>query len=321
VISFCCIIYYAIRKKILQYAWVNKLASRCPVAYGLGCGGGCGFSGACLDSPGIPVYSIRIMKTEVLSFAGPCLRIAILMGVVLSGVQILQAQTSPNSGSSVSPDKTVSATPQEIKNLVSELGHDEYSKREDATRRLTALGEIVAPYLQDAVKSTDPEVRIRARGIMLKIGAADIDKVDPENFQMVDTLLTPVMSSEHANLVTIVKMGRNAAPSLVRICREGQGAKPIYSMIALTRIADPRSFPALAEMFQDTRINNAMFGYVATIKDPRMLFHLIKAWQQHGENASPELRKQVARMAGTELGDDPKKWMEWYMDKYSDKLK
>ncbi|GEM_PF-5674898 len=257
------------------------------------------------------------MKISFHSVSTFCLSIVLMAFLLLSPAPYLCAQEAQEQNSS----KASSASPEEIKALVADLGSSEYAKRENASRKLLEMGEIVAKYLQDAVKSRDPEVKMRAKEIMLKIGASDIDRIDPEVYQKVDELITPVMSSEHPNLRIIVDMGKKAAPSLVKICKEGSGAKPIYSMIALTRIADPRSFPALAEMFQRQDLNMTMPGYVAQIKDPRMLFHLIKAWQQYGGNASQKLREQVVKMAGTDIGDDPKKWMDWFMGKYSDKLK
>lgn len=210
--------------------------------------------------------------------------------------------------------------PAEIKQLVADLGSGKYAVREEATKKLLGLSEGLAPYLADAVNSPDPEVKLRARQIMSQLGAGEVDKVDPKIKAEVDALIEPVMGSGHANLDVLVQSGKRVVPALVAICKGADNRKAIYSMIALTRIADPRSFPALADMFQNPQLSRHMSGYMSQIKDPRMLFHMIKVWQSKKANASLQLRSQVKQMSGEDLGDDPDAWMKWFNQKYGDKL-
>ncbi|MHC4954531.1 MAG: HEAT repeat domain-containing protein, partial [Planctomycetota bacterium] len=46
--------------------------------------------------------------------------------------------------------------------LIELLGHDEYNVREDATKKLIALGAAAIPALEKAVQDEDVEVRMRA---------------------------------------------------------------------------------------------------------------------------------------------------------------
>jgi hypothetical protein len=49
-----------------------------------------------------------------------------------------------------------------VKELIRELGHDEFAKRETATKDLHALGELALDALRKAAADGDPEVRVRA---------------------------------------------------------------------------------------------------------------------------------------------------------------
>jgi hypothetical protein len=53
-----------------------------------------------------------------------------------------------------------------IKALVARLGHEEFAVRERATQELIALGDAARPFVEDATKSDDPEVRLRAQAIL-----------------------------------------------------------------------------------------------------------------------------------------------------------
>jgi len=80
------------------------------------------------------------------------------------------------------------------------------------------------------------------------------------------------------------------------VCQREDNRQSVYAMIVLTRLADARAIPILARLFQVKHIAPRLPGYVAEIKDPRMLFQLIKTWQELGGDASPELRRQVAEL-------------------------
>ncbi|MFP4056349.1 MAG: HEAT repeat domain-containing protein [Candidatus Brocadiia bacterium] len=55
------------------------------------------------------------------------------------------------------------ALPAEIPRLIRQLGAKDYQAREEATRKLRAIGPAAVPALQEAAKADDPEVRMRAR--------------------------------------------------------------------------------------------------------------------------------------------------------------
>lgn len=57
----------------------------------------------------------------------------------------------------------------DIEPLVRQLGHDEYSVREAATRKLIEMGPDIASGMQPLLRHDDPEIRIRARTILKAI--------------------------------------------------------------------------------------------------------------------------------------------------------
>ena len=64
----------------------------------------------------------------------------------------------------------------EIARLIKQLGHDDFGKREAATKALTEIGEPALGALQQAKTSDDPEVRLRAEQTIVAIK----DKLCPE---------------------------------------------------------------------------------------------------------------------------------------------
>jgi len=210
------------------------------------------------------------------------------------------------------------ATPEEIRKLVADLGAKEHATREAAQKELTALGEPAAPYLQDAINANDPELRLRAEEVLRLVGTGDIEHPDPVIVEEVADLLSPINGSSHGNLRVIVTMGKRAVPALVELANRNERGRGIYAMIALTQIADARSFPALAKLFQEPNIATHMSGYVGKVKDPRLVLELIKLWMKVGDEASNELRAQVRKMSQQELGDEPAAYQRWFAERYGD---
>jgi HEAT repeat protein len=64
------------------------------------------------------------------------------------------------------PSKIESPDTKQIKKLIQELGADDFSVREKASKNLTAIGRAALPALREALHCNDLEVRQRARHIM-----------------------------------------------------------------------------------------------------------------------------------------------------------
>ena len=205
------------------------------------------------------------------------------------------------------------ATTNEIKQLVTNLGDDSFATRESAQKQLLAIGAPAVTLLKNVANSKDPEIRIRALEILAEIGEGDLDKPDAKILTEVATLLEPIHASNDPNLDVLVQMGKRATPSLVTIINRSDNNQKnaIYAMIALTRIADPRSFPTLAGLFQ-SGIATHLPGYIHRIQNPAMLRELIQAWIRLGADASVQLREQVKMMSKQDCGDDPAAYLKWF---------
>ena len=57
--------------------------------------------------------------------------------------------------------------------LVTQLGAAGFAEREQAAQELLLLGPVAVPFLTDAAKHTDPEVRLRARDLLSALGQKD----------------------------------------------------------------------------------------------------------------------------------------------------
>lgn len=209
----------------------------------------------------------------------------------------------------------LAATPEEIGKLVANLGAPSYATREAAQKELLALGEAGVPALKAAENSPDPEVRMRVQEILGKVSGGELEKPNPEILANVEALMATVQNSNHANLQAVVDMGKIAVPALASLANRENYGHRVYAMIALTRIADPQSFPVLAKLFQSS-ISGHMTGYVGQIKNPRMIKALIEVWQKVGDDATDKLRQQVRKMSGQDLGDDPAAYLKWYTGRY-----
>src|SRR5438128_532197 len=64
------------------------------------------------------------------------------------------------------PSKTAPADAKQIQKLIRDLGADEFSVREKATKELSSIGRSALPALREALQSADLEVRQRARHAM-----------------------------------------------------------------------------------------------------------------------------------------------------------
>jgi HEAT repeat protein len=64
------------------------------------------------------------------------------------------------------------ATPEEVRALIRQLGDDEFAKREQASRRLVALGPVALPELRENLRNADLETALRAKRCVAQLEAA-----------------------------------------------------------------------------------------------------------------------------------------------------
>ena len=66
------------------------------------------------------------------------------------------------------PEKKEPPSKEQIAQWIKQLGHDDFDKREEASKKLEEAGQAAEAALQEAAKSTDQEVRQRAEAILEK---------------------------------------------------------------------------------------------------------------------------------------------------------
>lgn len=87
----------------------------------------------------------------------------------------------------------------EFKQLVKDLAHDRYERREFATRTLIRIGKKNIKELEQLAQSTDPEVKIRSKRILKAIKNNDASKGDDKAFQAVVPVIIQCNSNNKQN--------------------------------------------------------------------------------------------------------------------------
>lgn len=82
-----------------------------------------------------------------------------------------QAKGVVMTGGNLLAELQAAAAAESVPQLIEQLGSDRYSRREQAHRRLLAMGPKVVPQLQKAARSDDPEVSARIESLLKDIGA------------------------------------------------------------------------------------------------------------------------------------------------------
>jgi WD40 repeat protein len=104
-----------------------------------------------------------------------------------------------------------------LEKMVDQLGDDDFQSREEATRILSALGEVAEPFLRAAVNSANPEIRRRATALARALGRWELT---PEQTQIVRA----VAALEYAGVVAKPLLTRLAeGDPNARITRQAKG--------------------------------------------------------------------------------------------------
>ncbi len=98
-----------------------------------------------------------------------------LVGGILAISAPLPAQAQNAAETRAPVEAPPDALSPEVTALIEQLGDDSFGTREAASAKLAALGMSARPALERALKSGDPEVRLRARRLLGQIQAAHLD--------------------------------------------------------------------------------------------------------------------------------------------------
>ncbi|OHB71990.1 MAG: hypothetical protein A2W23_03305 [Planctomycetes bacterium RBG_16_43_13] len=85
-----------------------------------------------------------------------------------------------------SPTEKVESTLEEhIQKLIKDLGDNDFKTRESATTELAEIGTPAKRYLEEALKSKDPEVKLRAKKIFKEIPEATSPQTSPQKILVI----------------------------------------------------------------------------------------------------------------------------------------
>lgn len=155
-----------------------------------------------------------------------------------------------------------------IKTLVKQLGDDDFSKREDASQQLIAIGGRARAALRQAVNDPDVEVKRRAQDCLKKIdqgvgaaviaaGVRTVARQRPAG--IVEVLLNFLPAADDDMIAEEVRAALTALavhegkvdPVLVAALKDPVASKRAAAAVALCRANAPGQMPAVRQLLQD----------------------------------------------------------------------
>jgi hypothetical protein len=152
------------------------------------------------------------MKFKTRPFLITIFLLAILAGPLGEWANRTFAQTAPENPSAAPNNLT---TLEEIKKRIEQLGDNDFSVRDAATKWLTQVGRPAMPALQEALKSQDAEVSYRARII--------IDNIQTSIVYLLANLKEKNPEVRKAAAETLERLGpamKDAVPALIEAMKD-----------------------------------------------------------------------------------------------------
>lgn len=229
------------------------------------------------------------------------------------------------------------ATPQ---NLVRQLGHPEFQRRVAAERQLLLLGAESVPAVSQGLLSDDPEVRLRARRLMIFLQRASLQEHEerilanpwdvPEDVvpgwdvyhslvgdgPAARELYLQILKQETDLMLAVqlaptgwpIEFERRAADILAFSTRRSdRDVQPATVACLLYLAAHPDNTPSSAAiavintLIRDTQFVNAMEHSPSA---PAMR-SLVSHWIANTRNATPQMRLSIAALFGLPIGIEP----------------
>jgi HEAT repeat protein len=163
---------------------------------------------------------------------------------------------------------TTVANAERIKELVRQLGDDDFKTREEASRQLIMLGPRARPFLHVALKDSDPEVVRRAQDCLERISKGmsvtalsaavrTLARLKPPNAAAVLLNYLPSAEDEriaetiHQVLPDLAVRDGKAEPALVEALRDESPDKRAAAAVALAGIQLPDVMASVRKLLQD----------------------------------------------------------------------
>lgn len=148
--------------------------------------------------------------------------------------------------------------------LIAELSHENFKTRENATREIWKLGPSVAPLLEKAAASNDPEQAARARELLHKIQLHITPDTDPSVVSLVERYMKTGRASEKMEIFGKMR-GKQAWRQMLKLYAAEKDAEvrgkiePMISGVALRAARQKllKSEPDAAREFLEMAATNA----------------------------------------------------------------
>lgn len=175
---------------------------------------------------------------------------------------------------------------EEIDELIEELGHRSFKRREAACARLLEIGEQAIPALRKVMNSDELEIRWRARKVLVDLGAL----VDPELLAGVKQRMA-VAADERQPL------GQRLAAKQWIVKQGTQGLMALFHVL----------------VEKDYRDRRLVVDIVGRFKHKQMVPLLLKALEDEDSFVASGAAAQLRRLTGQKLPSyDKAKWHAWW---------
>jgi len=167
--------------------------------------------------------------------------------------------------------------------LVKKLGAEEYAVREDAQRKLVEMGEKAIPALEEALKSDDLEVRLRAGRALRAIGSGSkpAEKAQPDEPGATGQPARPGVTGR---MTSYSFSPGKVVVTVTETTADGQ---------QVTKTYEAASMEELKEKYPELNLGNGFQFHLGTRDD----FDMDKFWHEWSSNFD-------------NLDDDMKKWQD-----------
>jgi PDZ domain len=161
--------------------------------------------------------------------------------------------------------------------LVKKLGSEDYAVREDAQRKLIEMGEKAVPALEEALKSEDLEVRLRAGRALRAIGAEPKQAEKAEEAEQVEEPAAPGVQQKSTSLQIM------PGKVTVTVTETVEGK-------LVTKTYEASSMEELKEKYPELKLDNRFQLRFGT-RDDFDMDKFWKEWNSNFENFDDDMRK------------------------------
>ena len=131
-----------------------------------------------------------------------------------------------------------------IAELIKQLGHDDWEKREEAHKQLVSIGLKALTQVTEGMRNNDREIAYRCSQIKIKIEERSVEEVVKRRKQFTALLFVAKSLADRSSL-----------EALHKCCKDSEKAVRIAAVDAVAAMADPSSVDVLVELLNDDDIH------------------------------------------------------------------